>query len=52
MENKELKERDFHHGEGHSVPIVIRIAWTILITWACFFLAVYCVPDLRMWLNK
>lgn len=52
MENKDLKERDFHHGEGHSIPFFIKVAWTILISWAFFYLAVYCYPNLQEWLNK
>lgn len=51
MENREQKERDFHHGEGHRVPLVIKIAWTVLITWAIYYLFTYSLPDLKNWIQ-
>ena len=52
MENRDLKERDFHHGEGHSIPFFIKLAWTILIIWAISYLVLYSFPNLKVWLNK
>jgi hypothetical protein len=51
MENKELKERDFHHGEGHHFPFFLKIAWTILICWGIYYLFTYSLPDLKDWVN-
>lgn len=51
MEKKELKERDFHHGEGHSIPIFLRVAWVILLSWALYYLFTYSLPDLKNWIR-
>ena len=51
MKNNDLKERDFHHGEGHAIPIFIKIAWIILISWALFYLFTYSFPNLKLWLK-
>jgi hypothetical protein len=39
------QETDFHHGEGHRVPLIILIAWTVLIIWALVYLFRYVFPN-------
>lgn len=56
MDNKEekveLKERDFHHGEGHAIPFIIKLAWTIYWVAAISYLAIWMVPSLKEALSK
>jgi hypothetical protein len=52
MENKKLKESDFHKGEGHNIPFFIKLVWLLLISWAIYYLVVYSLPDLRVWLAR
>lgn len=51
MENRDLKERDFHHGEGHGIPLFIKIAWLILVIWGIYYLLTYSLPDLKNWIR-
>ena len=45
-------ERQFHEGEGHKVPLVIILVWTVLIIWCVFYVVKYSVPDLMQnWLK-
>lgn len=46
-DNKKLDERDFHQGEGHSFPIILRIAWTIYFIVAITFIYNFVWPSLR-----
>lgn len=52
MENKNLKERDFHHGEGHAVPLFIKFAWSVLIIWGIIYLIKFGLPDLKVWISR
>lgn len=51
-EKVELKERDFHHGEGHTIPIIIKIAWAGYWIAAIAYLAIWFVPSLKEALSK
>lgn len=50
--NKKLDERDFHHGEGHSIPIILRLVWATFFVVAITYLSKFMWPNLMMWLNK
>ncbi len=53
MNNDNKKsERDFHHGEGHSIPFVIKLAWTLFFILAITYITKYSLPDLKVWLAK
>lgn len=45
QESNSLQETDFHHGEGHRVPLIILIAWTVLIIWGLVYLIRYVFPN-------
>lgn len=51
-DKKKLDERDFHHGEGHAIPIFIRLAWTVFFIAGITYLARFMWPDLMVWMNK
>lgn len=51
-EIKDLKERDFHHGEGHAIPFFIKMVWIILLSWQVFYFIFYGIPDLKIWIAK
>ncbi|MFZ8934911.1 MAG: hypothetical protein ACO20H_09595 [Bacteriovoracaceae bacterium] len=38
--------------QGHKIPLVIKIVWSILIVWLIVYLVSYLGPDLKIWLNK
>lgn len=46
------KESDLLRYKGNAVPRVLRLAWTLMLFFAIFYLAKYMVPDLKLWLNK
>lgn len=52
MDKNNMKERDFHHGEGHKIPIFIKIAWSIFFVVAIVYITKYSIPDLKVWLAK
>lgn len=52
MTDKKLDERDFHQGEGHGIPIFLRIAWSIFFIVAIYYLSTFMWPDLKVWINK
>ena len=35
--------------QGNQIPLFIKIAWIILITWIIGYLAVYAWPDFKSW---
>jgi hypothetical protein len=45
-------ERDFHHGEGHAIPFVIKLAWSLFFIGAVIYIFKYSIPDLKIWLQK
>lgn len=51
-ENKKLDERDFHQGEGHGVPVILRVAWAIYFIAAITYLSYWMWPNLKLWLDK
>ncbi|MFA5583509.1 MAG: hypothetical protein WDA09_04770 [Bacteriovoracaceae bacterium] len=51
-DNKKLDERDFHHGEGHSIPVILRIAWAIYFIVAVTFVYNWVWPSLKVWIFK
>ena len=52
MSEKKLDERDFHHGEGHSIPLFIRLVWPTFLILGTIYLVRFMWPDLQLWLNK
>ena len=52
MDNKNLKERDFHHYVGWKIPLFIKLAWLTFFIAAVTYLGKFMVPDLLIWLRK
>lgn len=46
-ESKDLKERDFHHGEGHTVPLTVKIAWIWMMAIGLFYCLSYVFPSIK-----
>ena len=46
-------ENDVPKGEyrGNKIPIVIKIAWPILISWCLYYLIRYSLPNLLKWIE-
>jgi hypothetical protein len=42
-------ERENHFSESEKVPFVIKLAWTVLITWSMIYFIKWAWPDLLIW---
>ena len=49
---KNLTEQDYQKGEGHIIPLFVKIIWPIFFIWTLFFFFSYVLPDLKFWLLK
>lgn len=48
----ESSEKDFLVYTGNKIPRIIRFAWTVIILFCGYYLAVYAWPDLKLWMEK
>lgn len=51
MDEKNLKERDFHCYVGWKVPLFIKIAWLGLAIWIMTYFVKFLLPSLRSWIG-
>jgi hypothetical protein len=51
-EIKGQKERDYHVYLGWKIPVFIKLAWGVLLTWCVVYFVLYALPDLKVWLEK
>ena len=38
--------------EKTKIPLVIKMAWSVLFIWMAFYLITYALPDLMEWIQK